>query len=143
MTTIESRFNVGAKGSLTKTITERVVKDFAEMTGDVQPLHLDPSYGAQTRFGRQVAHGVISVGLISAVLGVVMAGPDVTVIFLGLNIKFIAPVFPGESVTAECVVTHVREDKPIVTLEAKCTKEDGSEVLAGEVTIMVDPFPRK
>ena len=88
------RFKVGAKGSVTKTISQEAVASFAELTGDTQPLHLDPSYGGQTRFGKQVAHGVISAGLISAVLGVEMAGPNVTVIFLGMNIRFVAPGLP-------------------------------------------------
>lgn len=136
------RFQVGAKGTITKTITQETVTTFAHLTGDTQPLHLDPSYGAKTRFGKQVAHGVISTGLISAILGVEMAGPNVTVIFLGINIRFVAPVFPGDTVTAECVVTRVRDDKPIVTLDAKCVNQDGAEVLTGEATIMVDPYPR-
>ena len=136
------RFKVGAKGSVTKTISQEAVASFAELTGDTQPLHLDPSYGGQTRFGKQVAHGVISAGLISAVLGVEMAGPNVTVIFLGMNIRFVAPVFPGDTVTAECVVTRVRDDKPIITLDAKCVNQAGAEVLTGEATIMVDPYPR-
>ncbi len=143
MTTQETEFKVGAKATLTKTITEQSVRDFAEITGDTQPLHLDPAYGAQTRFKKTVAHGVISAGLISGVLGVKLAGPNITVIFLGLNVRFAAPVFIGDTVTAECVVTSMREDKPIATLDAKCTNQNGEEVIVGEVTVMVDPFPKK
>lgn len=141
MTTIESRFHVGAKGSLTKTITEQAVREFANLTGDTQPLHLDPNYAGQTRFQKQVAHGTLLVGLISGVLGVNMAGPDYTVVFLGQTSRFVLPVFFGDTITATCEVTNVRADKPIVTLSCKCTNQNGEDVLTGDATILVDAFP--
>ena len=70
-----------------------------------------------------------------------MAGPDYTVVFLGQTSKFVLPVFFGDTVTAECEVTHLRTDKPIVTLSCKCTNQKGEEVLTGDATILVDTYP--
>ncbi|MBM3945781.1 MAG: enoyl-CoA hydratase, partial [SAR202 cluster bacterium] len=88
-----------------------------------------------------VAHGTISIGLISGVLGTRLVGPNQTVVFLGINCRFVKPVYPGETVTATCEVKAIRPDRPIVTLEAVCTNQKGEQVLTGEVTVLLDPLP--
>lgn len=132
---------VGAKASLSKTITQRDIEDFARVSGDTQPLHLDPSYGPKTRFKGAVAHGVISVGLISGVLGTKLVGPNQTVVFLGFTCRFVKPVYPGDTVTATCEITAIRPDRPIVTLSCVCTNQKDEQVLTGEATVLLDPFP--
>jgi acyl dehydratase len=133
--------SVGSKASLTKTITQQDINDFARISGDTQPLHLDPSYGPKTRFKRTVAHGTISIGLVSGVLGTKLVGPNTTVVFLGINCRFTKPVFPGDTVTATCEVTAIRPDRPIVTLKSECVNQNKEQVLTGEVTVLLDPFP--
>lgn len=140
MTTTQG-MKVGAKASLSKTITQKDIADFARISGDTQPLHLDPSYGAKTRFKGIVAHGTISIGLISGVLGTKLVGPNQTVVFLGMNCRFVKPVYPGDTVTATCEVKAVRPDRPIVTLDAVCTNQKGEQVLTGEATVLLDPLP--
>ena len=140
---IEEQFgvSVGKKAMVTKTISEMDVTTFAHMSGDTQGLHLDEGYASKTRFKSRIAHGTLSIGLISAVLGTRLANPETTVIFLGLNIRFTAPVYLGDTVTAECEVTQIREEKRIVTLACKCTNQKGQAVLTGEATVLLDPLP--
>ena len=139
--TSTTHFTVGQKASLSKVITGEDVLQFAEISGDTQPIHTDPAYGPKTRFGKQIAHGTILIGLVSAVLGKEMAGPDYTVIFLGTDVRFTNPVFFGDEITATCEVKSVREDKPVVTLACSCTNQSGEEVLTGEAVVYIDPYP--
>ena len=136
-----AHFRVGQTASITKAITREDVESFGRLSGDVQPLHMDDGYGSGTRFGGRIAHGAMAVGFISAVLGVAMAGPGYTVIFLGLNVNFTKPVLIGDTLTTHCEVTKVREDKPIVTLTCRCENQDGDETLTGEAVVYVDPYP--
>ncbi len=132
---------VGVKASLTKTLSQADVEDFARISGDSQGLHMDDGYASGTRFKKRVAHGGLSIGLISGVLGTQIAGPGTTVVFLGLNCRFVQPVFLGDTVTATCEVTEIRPDRPIVTLSCVCTNQDGAEVLTGQATVLLDPYP--
>lgn len=140
MTTAQG-VSVGAKASLSKTISQKDIEDFARVSGDTQALHLEPSYGPKTRFKGTVAHGTISIGLISGVLGTKLVGPNQTVVFLGINCRFVKPVYPGDTVTATCEITAIRPDRPIVTLNCVCTNQKDEQVLTGEATVLLDPFP--
>ena len=141
MSNIPSNFVVGATASVSRIITDETVREFAALSGDTQPLHLDDDYASQTRFGQRIAHGALLVGMVSAVLGVEMAGKDATIIFLGLNVNFIAPVHIGDEVTAQCEVVSVRDDKPIVKLAVTSTNQSGNEVMTGEAAVYIDPYP--
>ena len=141
MTSAASHFTVGQKNTFTKVINESDVTTFAAISGDHQPLHTDPAYGSQTRFGGQIAHGILQLGLVSAVLGNEMAGPDYTMVFLGCNVNFTKPVFLGDEITAACELTDIRSDKPILTLSCSCSNQHGEETLRGEAVVYVDPFP--
>ena len=136
-----NNFKVGAVGTVTRQITDDVVREFALLSGDTQPLHLDDDYASQTRFGKRIAHGALLVGMVSAVLGVEMASDAGTNIFLGLEVNFIAPVFIGDEVSTVCEVTDVREDKPIVTLSVACSNGRGDEVMTGKAVVYIDPHP--
>lgn len=127
---------LGEMASLTRTITESDVQQFAELVGDYNPVHVDDTFAKKTRFGRRIAHGMWGVSLISAVLGTRLPGPGT--IYLSQTIQFLAPVYSGDPVTAQVTVLKVREDKPIVTLELLCQNQDGEVVLKGEAVVLVE-----
>ncbi len=126
---------IGDKFSSGKQITDGVVRAFAELSGDFNPIHLDEEFAKTTRFGKRIAHGMISGALISAVLGYEFR--ERRVVYLNQTMKFIAPVFLDDTVTATAIVTNIREDKPIVTLETICTNQNGEIVVAGEAVVMI------
>jgi acyl dehydratase len=128
---------IGDKFSTTKQITDSVVRAFAELSGDYNPIHLDDEFAAKTQFGKRIAHGMISGALISAVLGYEFK--ERKVVYLSQTLKFTTPVFLDETVTATATVTNIREDKPIVTLETVCTNQDGKTVVKGEAVVMILP----
>ena len=126
---------IGDTFSTTKQITDQVVRAFAELSGDFNPIHLDEEFAKNTRFGKRIAHGMISGALISAVLGYQLR--ERSVVYLSQTMKFLAPVFIDDTVTATATVTNIREDKPIVTIECVCTNQNGETVVKGEGAIMV------
>ena len=130
-------FHAGERASFTKTITELDVTTFATITGDLNPLHLDDEYAHKGRFGQRVAHGMLTAGLISAVLGNRLPGPGS--IYLSQQIEFLAPVFIGDTITAVVEVTEWREDKRIITLKTDCHNQDLKDVLTGKAVLLVDP----
>lgn len=123
---------LGDRASLSKTITLEDVADFARITLDTNPLHLDEEVARQTRFGGRIVHGMLGAGLISAVIGTKLGGP----IYLGQTLRFVKPVRIGETLTATAIVIAVRQDKKIVTLRTTVTNEAGAEVITGEATVM-------
>ena len=128
---------VGDTASFEKTITDDDIVAFARATGDEQPLHLDDAYAAKSRFKKRVAHGMLSAGLISAALGTKLA-PQATVIYLSQSIRFLRPVFPGDTVTATLEVTAVDPERRIVTCATECVNQDGASILTGEATVLLD-----
>ena len=126
---------VGDTAELSKTITDDDIQRFADLTGDHNPVHLDDGFAATTRFGRRIAHGMLSAGLISAVLANKLPGHGT--VYLSQTLNFVAPVYPGDTVTARATVTRVRDDKPIVTLETVCTNQHDQPVLRGEAVVLV------
>lgn len=130
-------FEVGDTASLEKTITDEDVRMFARATGDLNPLHLDEEYAAASRFGRRVAHGMLSAGMISAVLGTELPGPGT--IYMGQSLKFLAPVYLGDTITATVKLTSYQQDKGRMTFETVCTNQDGTEVVSGEAQVLYRP----
>lgn len=128
---------IGDKFSTGKQITDAVVRAFAELSGDYNPIHLDEEFARKTRFGKRIAHGMISGALISAVLG--NEFKERKIVYLSQTMKFIAPVFIDDTVTATATVKNIREDKPIVTLETICTNQNGEITLKGEAAVMILP----
>jgi 3-hydroxybutyryl-CoA dehydratase len=129
------RFKVGDAATRSRTITDEDIRAFAELSGDYNPVHLDDEYAAGTRFGRRIAHGMIAASLISAALANELPGPGS--VYLSQTLRFTAPVFPGDTVTARVEVTKVREDKPVVTLETVCTNERGERLIEGEAVVLL------
>lgn len=127
----------GVKTSRTKTISDDVIRTFAELTGDTNPVHLDDTYAASTRFGRRIAHGMIAAGLVSATLANDLPGPGT--VYLSQTLQFKAPVYPNDTITATVEVKSVRADKPIAVLSTVCTNQDNVIVLEGEATVLYTP----
>lgn len=127
---------VGDKASIRKVISRSDIQQCARITGDRNPLHLDDEYAKKTRFGRRIAHGILSLGLISAVLGTKLPGPGT--VYLSLHVKFLAPVYPGDTITATAQVQAIRKDKPIVTLSTKCHNQHRRIVISGKAVVLVD-----
>lgn len=130
---------VGDRVSFTKTVTEQDVVDFARVTGDDQPLHLDPDFGRRTRFGKRIAHGMLSAGFISAALGTRLA-PGWVVVYLQQQLRFRLPVAIGDTITANVEVKEVDAEKRILTLETDCVNQAGATVVQGEAKVLLDPL---
>jgi len=125
----------GDKASRTQTISDEMIRSFADLTGDTNPVHLDDAYAAGTRFGRRIAHGMIAAGLISATLANDLPGTGT--VYLSQTLQFKVPVYPGDTITATVEVKNVHPDKPIVTLSTVCINQDNKVVLEGEAVVMV------
>ena len=128
------KLSVGESAEITKTIEQADVDAFARVTGDHNPVHVDEEFAKSTRFGKRIAHGMLTASLISAVLANKLPGEGS--VYLGQTLRFVAPVFPGDEITARVTVKEIRDDKPIVKLETMCTNQRGEIVIRGEATVL-------
>ena len=124
---------VDDEASLTRTITEAHIVNFAGLTGDWNPVHADAEYAEQSMFGERIAHGMLVAGLISAVLGTQLPGPDS--IYLGQDLKFIAPVKIGDTVKVVVTVLEKRDDKRIIKLRTAVSNQRGEPVIDGSAVV--------
>lgn len=129
-------YKVGDTATFSKTITDDEIRRFADLVGDHNSVHLNDEFAKRTRFGRRIAHGMLSASLISTCIGTQLPGNGA--IYLSQSFKFLAPVYPGDTVTARVTITKVRDDKPIVTLETICFNQNQEPVVKGEAVVMVD-----
>jgi len=125
---------VGMSGTYAKTITETDIIMFAGMSGDNNPVHLNHEFASLTMFEGRIAHGMLSAGFISTVLGTKMPGPGC--IYLSQNLKFKAPVRANDTVTAKVTITKMVPEKRFVEMETICTV-DGKPVITGDALVMV------
>ncbi len=125
---------VNDSASFAKTITEGDIYQYAGVTGDFNPAHVNEVFARQTLFKTRIAHGMLSAGLISTVLGMYLPGPGT--IYLEQHLQFRAPVRIGDTVTAVARVLAVDTAKNRVRLETVCTNQDGTVVLSGEAWVM-------
>ncbi|HEX2025049.1 MAG TPA: MaoC family dehydratase [Actinomycetota bacterium] len=123
----------GTKASWTRRVTAEEVELYARITGDRNPLHFDEDFVRSTRFGRLVAQGGIASGLFNALVAMELPGPGS--VFLHQEWDYPAPVFVGDTVTAEAEVIEARDDKPITRLRCVARNQDGVEVLTGECLV--------
>jgi len=121
---------LGQQATRSMTITATHVQSYAEMTGDYNPLHFDEGFVANTRFGRLVAQGGLTTGLLHALVAMDMPGPGT--VFLSQNWKFTAPVYIGDTITAVAEIAEVHPTKPVTKLLVTITRDDGEVVLEGE-----------
>ncbi|MCC2679774.1 MAG: maoC family protein [Pseudobdellovibrio sp.] len=125
---------VGYKATETIKITDKMVRQFAEMSGDFNPIHLDDDYAKTTRFGRRIAHGMILAALISRFLNEKIGAGG---IYLGQTLKFTNPVFIDDEITFELEVTKLHKTRGLGIIETNAKKADGEYVVKGEATIMM------
>ena len=121
---------LGQQATRSMTVTADHVKTFAEMSGDYNPLHFDEAFAANTRFGRLVAQGGLTTGLLHALVAMDMPGPGT--VFLSQNWKFTAPVYIGDTITARAEIAEIHATKPVTKLLVTITRDDGEVVLEGE-----------
>ena len=121
---------IGDKARRTLTLTAAHVKGFAELSGDYNPLHFDEAFAAKTKFGRLVVQGGLTTGLLHALVATDLPGPGT--VFLSQNWSFVAPVYIGDTITAEAEVVSVHATKPVTQLKVKVTRQTGELVLDGE-----------
>jgi acyl dehydratase len=128
---------LGQQASISRSFTEQDVNDFARLSGDFNPIHIDPEFAKTTIFGQRIVHGVLVSSLFSNLLAEKVPGKGS--IYLGQTFKFKKPVFFDQTVTAKVEVINIREDKPIVTMRTICTNEQGEELITGEAVLMFNP----
>jgi 3-hydroxybutyryl-CoA dehydratase len=120
---------VGDSAQISKTITEGDIELFARVTGDFNPVHLDQTYAEKTIFKGRIAHGLLSVGLVSAVLGNILPGHGT--IYLSQEVKFLAPVRIGDTITARVEVIELIPEKNRARFRTTCVNQEGKLVVDG------------
>ena len=134
------QLSVGQTASFSKTVTESDIYLFAGVTGDINPAHVNEAYASKTFFKGRIAHGMLSAGFISAVLGMQLPGPGT--IYLEQNLRFLSPVRPGDTVTATVEVVDLDSAKNTALLRTICTNQDGKQVVDGLAKVK-PPLPQK
>ncbi len=127
---------LGDTATITKTITDDDIRAFADLLGDNNSVHLDDEFAKKTRFGRRIAHGMLSASLISTAIGTKLPGAGA--IYLSQSFRFMAPVYPGDTITARVTISQIRDDKPIITLETICSNQQDQIVVKGEAVVLVE-----
>lgn len=128
---------IGDARKVTREVTDDLIRRFADLSGDCNPIHLDDEFAKGTRFGQRIAHGMLTGAFISAVLG--NGFDDRTIVYLSQTMRFTAPVFVGDTVTITATISEIRADKGIVTLEIVCRNQRDETTLTGESKLMVMP----
>ena len=132
-------FTPGEKATFAKTITEADISGFAGLTGDFNPLHVDAEFARRSRFGARIAHGMLTAGLISTVLGMRLPGPGG--IFISQTLNFRRPVHIGDTITAIAEVIAFQPGKRVLTLRTTCVNQREETVVDGQAVLLVDPIP--
>ena len=126
---------VGQSASFSKTVTESDVYLFAGISGDFNPVHVNEEYAKESMFKKRIAHGMLTASFISTVLGTKLPGPGA--IYAKQDLKFLAPVFFGDTLTATCTVKEIVTEKKRVIMDCVVSNQDGTKVLIGEATLIV------
>lgn len=125
---------IGQTASYSKTLSEDDITLFAAVSGDVNPVHLDADFAANSQFKQRIAHGMWSGAVISAALALEFPGPGT--IYLGQSLSFRAPVFIGDTITVKLEATAKREDKKFVTIACTAVNQDGRTVVKGSAEVI-------
>lgn len=133
-------FTPGQRAELTRTIADADVADFARLSGDFNPLHVDDEFARRSRFGGRIAHGMLTAGLVSAVLGMHLPGPGG--IYLSQTLTFLRPVRIGDTITAAAEVVAYDATRRRLRLRTTCTNHRDETVLDGEAVVLVDAAGR-
>lgn len=130
------KLKVGDKDSVSKVVTGEDVADFARISTDNNPVHLDEEFAKTTAFGRRIAHGMFGAGLISAAIGTKL--PGYGTIYMGQNLKFMRPVYLGDTITAYVEVIEKIDAKKRLKLKTWVENQDGKVVIDGDALVMFD-----
>jgi len=122
--------SVGQRAQRTKTVTAKDVELYAEITGDRNPLHFDANFAGRTRFKRLVAQGGITSGMLNALVAMDLPGPGT--VFMNQSLRYLAPTYLSDTLTAEVEVLSLKPDKPVCQLRATIKNQDGTVLLEGE-----------
>ncbi len=128
-----NEIEIGDNAEYTRLITNQEVEAFAAISGDHNPIHLDPEYAASTAFGECIAHGMLTGALISAAIAMQLPGPGS--VYLNQSIQFRAPVFLGDTLTVTLTVTEKHAKRPWITLQCEVTNQEGKAVARGEAQV--------
>lgn len=129
-----SEMKVGDSASFTKTVSEHDVYTYAGVSGDFNPAHVNEVEAQKSMFGKRIAHGMLSAGFISTVLGTQLPGPGT--IYMGQELRFTKPVFFGDTITATVTVAELIPEKNRAILDTVCTNQNGDVVIKGKATVM-------
>ena len=129
-----SEMKVGDSASFTKTVSEHDVYTYAGVSGDFNPAHVNEVEAQKGMFGKRIAHGMLSAGFISTVLGTQLPGPGT--IYMGQELRFTKPVFFGDTITASVTVAELIPEKNRAILDTVCTNQNGDVVIKGKATVM-------
>ena len=135
---VRTAFETGESAKISKEITEEDITTFARITMDYNPVHIDREFASKTRFKARIAHGMLSAGMISAVLGTKLPGPGC--IYISQSLKFIRPVRIGDILTAEVEVTDWDSSKNKIRLNTRCYNQLDKDVVIGEAVLIVEPL---
>ena len=129
-----SEMKLGDSASFTKTVSEHDVYTYAGVSGDFNPAHVNEVEAQKGMFGKRIAHGMLSAGFISTVLGTQLPGPGT--IYMGQELRFTKPVFFGDTITATVTVAELIPEKNRAILDTVCTNQNGDIVIKGKATVM-------
>jgi 3-hydroxybutyryl-CoA dehydratase len=129
-----NEFQIGDKAQFSRQITEEDIQKFAELTGDINPIHLNEEYAKKTIFKGRIAHGMLVSSLIATIFGNNFPGNGT--IYLSQNIKFINPVSVGDFITAEVEVINIDIERNRLALKTRCYNQDNVNVIIGEAIVM-------
>ena len=129
-----SEMKLGDSASFTKTVSEHDVYTYAGVSGDFNPAHVNEVEAQKGMFGKRIAHGMLSAGFISTVLGTQLPGPGT--IYMGQELRFTKPVFFGDTITATVTVAELIPEKNRAILDTVCTNQNGEVVIKGKPTVM-------
>lgn len=124
---------IGETHRFAKTISESDVYGYAGITGDLNPAHINEQYASNTFFKTRIAHGMLTAGFISAIIGTQLPGPGT--IYIGQTLNFKAPVRIGDTITASVEVSEIIKEKNRVKLKTVCVNQEDTIVLDGEATV--------
>ncbi|MCT4605813.1 MAG: MaoC family dehydratase [Marinisporobacter sp.] len=124
---------IGDSASLSKIIEEEHIANFADISGDFNPIHLDSKFASKTMFKKRIVHGMLTNSLISAVLGTKL--PGINTLYLSQNSKFVAPAYIGDKLTATVKVKEKKDDKKLIILDTIVTNQLGKQISIGEAIV--------
>lgn len=133
--------SVGQSAMFGKTVTEADIMAFAGVSGDTNPIHLHEGFAKASRFGRRIAHGMLSGSFISTVIGTKLPGPGA--IYVSQTMNFMAPVLIGDTITAVATISAIDATKRRVTLKTQCLNGEDKVVIDGEAVVLVPRRPTK